>query len=201
MRFPGRLYLLFTPEACRHDPWDTLRAALEGGVDLVQWRRKEPDRVGFERCRELCQQRSVPVIVNDDVMLAVRGHASGAHIGQDDMPIEAARKILVGRWLGVSTHSAAQIAAAATAGADYVGFGPCHATATKGYAEGLPRDELEAGLGRAHELGLPLFAIGGITPENLLPLRALGVNRAAVSSFVLRHEDPRAAARALRRML
>lgn len=201
MSFPGRLYLLFTPSLCRHDPWDTLSAALAGGVDLVQWRSKTPDPDGFRRCRDLCRAAGVPLVVNDDVMLAVRSRANGAHVGQQDLPAEAARKILVDRWLGVSTHDVAQIKAAAAAGADYIGFGPCHPTATKGYETGKTPAEIEAAIQAAAHHHLPLFAIGGITLDNLIPLRALGIDRIAVASAILASDDPQAAAAALRRCL
>lgn len=202
MPFPDwRLYLLFTPGLCRLDPWRTLTQALESGVDLVQWRSKRDDPGGFARCRDLCQRAGVPLVVNDDVMLAVRSRAAGAHVGQDDIPADAARKLLGQGLLGVSTHDPAQIAAAAAAGADYVGFGPCHATATKDYAHGKTPAEVEAGVAAAASAGVPLFGIGGITPENLPALRAIGVDRVAVSSAILQHDDPAAAAAALRRWL
>jgi thiamine-phosphate pyrophosphorylase len=197
----GRLYLLFTPSLCRTDPRTTLAQALDGGVDLVQWRCKQPDPDGFRHCRELCRERGVPLIVNDDVMLALRARVAGAHVGQDDLPAAAARKLLDERWLGVSTHDVAQIGAAAAAGADYVGFGPCHATATKGYTNGKSAAEIVAALDAAATRGVPLFAIGGITAANLLPLLLLGVERVAVSSAVLASDDPAAAASALRRQL
>lgn len=199
MHFPARrLYLLFTPASCAGDPRRTLEGALAGGVDLVQWRVKEPDDEGFRRCRDICAERSVPLLVNDDVMLAVRGRAHGAHIGQDDMPVEVARRLLDGQWLGVSTHDVAQIRAAVHAGADYVGFGPCFPTATKGYGDGVARDLLEEAVATCP---LPLFAIGGITAANLPALRRLGVRRIAVSSAILAAPDPAAAARALRELL
>lgn len=201
MPFPGRLYLIFTPDLCRHDPWFTLSEALAGGVDLVQWRRKAEDRTGLQRCRELCRAHDVPVIVNDDVMAAVRWRAHGAHVGQDDMPLPAARKLLVEQWLGVSTHDVAQIGEAAAQGADYVGFGPCHPTATKGYVEGRDPAAIEAAVAAAARHRLPLFAIGGITAENVIALRTLGVDRVAVASAVLQADQPRAAAAALRRCL
>jgi thiamine-phosphate pyrophosphorylase len=143
----------------------------------------------------------VPLLVNDDVMLAVRSQAHGAHVGQDDLPAEAARKLLDEQWLGISTHNPQQIAAAAANGADYVGFGPCFPTATKGYEHGKSSDEIEAAIAAAHRHGLPLFAIGGITAERLPGLRVIGVDRIAVSSAILAADDPRAAAQALRRML
>lgn len=202
MPFPDcRLYLLFTPELCAGDPWSTLVLALEGGVDAVQWRVKTQDREGFVRCRELCRARQVPLFVNDDVMLAVRGQAEGAHVGQDDIPADAARKLLVDRWLGVSTHNPAQIKAAAAAGADYLGFGPCYESATKVHEAARSAADIEAAVAEAERLGLPLFAIGGITVDNLPALRALGIDRIAVCSAILRSDRPREATAALRRWL
>ena len=201
MRSLGRLYLLFTPELCRLDAWRTLAQALDGGIDVVQWRSKVEDRQGFSRCRDLCRERRVPLIVNDDVMLALRGRADGAHVGQQDLPAHAARRLLGELVLGVSTHDTAQIEAAAAAGADYIGFGPCHRTATKGYDTGQTPEQVEAAVAAAATARLPLFAIGGITPQNLPQLRLLGVDRIAVSAHVLQSDDPRAAAAALRAML
>ena len=199
MPFPDcRLYLLFTPDLCASDPWKTLEMALDGGVDAVQWRVKTADRPGFARCREMCRQQRVPLLVNDDVMLAVRWQADGAHVGQDDIPIEAARKLLADGWLGISTHDTAQIAAAAAAGADYVGFGPCHKTATKSYDAGKSPAEIERAIEVAQQFRMPLFAIGGITPDNLRPLSLLGIDRIAVSSWILQSDAPREAAAALR---
>ena len=197
----GHLYLLFTPDLCRGDAFDTLAQAIEGGVDLVQWRSKRPDRQGFDRCRSICRARHVPLIVNDDVALALRADAAGAHVGQDDMAADAARKLMFGRWLGVSTHDLKQIKAAAAARADYVGFGPCHATATKGYEQGVGDEAIEAAVEACAGHGLPMFAIGGVTPANLPRLCSLGVRRIAVASHVLQHDDPRSAARELRRLL
>ena len=193
-----KLYLLFTPSRAGPRPWRALEAALRGGVDLVQWRSKEPDDAGFRACRDLCQQHGVPIVVNDEVMLAIRGHARGAHVGQDDLPAEAARKLLGRLWLGVSTHDTTQIEAATRAGADYVGFGPCFPTATKGYEHGLDPAVIEAA---AFACKLPLFAIGGIRPDNVRRLYGLGIRRIAVCSAILRADDPEAAAAELRAAL
>ncbi len=202
MAFPDlRLCLLFTPALCRAEPWATLPAALDGGVDLVQWRQKTTDADGLRRCLALCRPRGVPVIVNDHVLLALRTGADGAHVGQDDMPAGGAGRLLDGRWLGVSTHDTAQIKAAAEHGADYVGFGPCFPSATKGYTEGQLPGAITAAVRTAQDLALPLFAIGGITPANLPSLLSLGVRRIAVSGAILQAEEPRTAARALRRRL
>jgi len=197
MPLTGRLYLLFSPELCRQDPFATLKAALGAGVDIVQWRSKEPDRDGFARARTICREQQVPLIVNDDVMLAVRSQATGVHVGQDDMPADAARKLMFGKVLGVSTHDNAQIQAAALARADYIGFGPCYPTTTKDYSEGLGLPAIAAAAESCYDLGLPMFAVGGITPTNLPALYAHGVRRVAVSSYVLLHEHPELAVREL----
>jgi thiamine-phosphate pyrophosphorylase len=193
-----RLYLLFSPELCRSRPWRTLEEALRGGVDLVQWRVKNPDLLGYQRCRELCARYSVPLVVNDDVMAAVRGRAHGAHIGQEDMPTEVARRLLGDAWLGVSTHDTKQIERAVHGGADYVGFGPCFATATKGYSQGLQPEQIEAAVDNCP---VPLFAIGGITPDNAMELIGRGVQRLAVSSAVLQADDPGLAAERFRKLV
>lgn len=198
MPLSGRLYLLFTPELCRHDPFATLDEALAAGIDLVQWRSKKPDRDGFEKTRVICRKHKVPLLVNDDVMLALRSEAAGAHVGQDDMPLDAARKLMFGRLFGVSTHDLAQIDAAVKSHANYIGFGPCYPSTTKGYDEGLGMEAVAAAVLKCNELNLPMFAIGGITPDNLPELYAQGVRRAAVSSYVLQHESPGQAVRELR---
>lgn len=202
MPFPDlRLCLLFTPGLCAADPWATLQAALRGGVDLVQWRQKEPDADAARQCRQLCRAQGVPMLVNDQVMLALRIGADGAHVGQDDLPAGGARRLLGPRWLGVSTHDPAQIRSARDSGADYVGFGPCHPTATKGYTEGKTAAEVEAATTAAQAHRVPLFAIGGITATNLPALRMSGIDRIAVSSAILQAPDPRRAAQQLRRLL
>lgn len=199
-----RLYLLFTPALCRGEPWSTLAAALRGGVDVVQWRVPGGgDREDFERCRGMCRDAGVPLVVNDDVMLAVYSHAAGAHVGQDDMPADAARRLLGAQWLGVSTHDVPQVRAAIAAGADYLGFGPCFATATKGYEVGKGMDEIAAAVAAAAAGAgpVPVFAIGGITAARVPELRAVGVRGVAVSSAVLAAKDPEFSAAALRDVL
>ena len=198
MPLSGRLYLLFTPELCRHDPFETLNSALAAGVDVVQWRSKKQDRQGFERTRVICRKHKVPLLVNDNVMLALRSEAAGAHVGQDDMPLDAARKLMFGRLFGVSTHDVAQIEAAMKSRANYIGFGPCYPSTTRGNDEGIGMEEVAAAVLKCNELDLPMFAIGGITPKNLPGLYAQGVRRVAVSSYVLQHTNPAQAVRELR---
>lgn len=196
---PGKhhLYLLFTPELCAADPWETLDQALQGGVDLVQWR--TPDRrdaEGAARCIEVCHRHDVPVVINDHVDLTIELGAAGAHVGQNDMPAAEARALLgPDRWLGVSTHSQEEIAGALRDSADHIGFGPMFATRTKGYSDGQPDGALRAAVEQA---GIPVFAIGGITPDNVHRVRDGGCERAAISGAILGAADPARAATLLR---
>lgn len=194
--FP-KLCLLFCPADCEGDAWQRLAAALDGGVDLVQWRDKSgTDRAHAPRAREICDAHGVPLVVNDDVDLARDLRCAGVHVGQDDAtPAVARRAVGPERWVGVSTHDHGQIDAAVAAGADYVGFGPVHATATKGYATGVGYAALTAAV--AHS-AIPVVAIGGIDPTNIAAVVAAGARHVAVSAAILRAPDPRAAAAAIR---
>lgn len=192
----GILYLLFTPELCRGDPWWTLERALRGGVDLVQWR-APPDADDLRRCVRTCHAYGVRVLVNDHLSLAEM--ADGLHVGQDDVPAARARRVLgPGKLVGVSTHGPEQVCAAQAAGADYVGLGPCRPTPVKGYTSGLAPDVLRESLAAAR---VPVFAIGGIDAANVSELVPLGVRRIAVCRAVLAAGDPESAARELRAAL
>jgi thiamine-phosphate pyrophosphorylase len=193
-----RLYLLFTPGLCRADPWHTLEQALAGGVELVQWRDKSGDRASLARTLAICSDAHVPVIVNDFVDLALVMLADGAHVGQGDLPAAEARRLLGKAVLGVSTHDVAQVRAAEAAGADYLGFGPCFPTATKGYEQGLPAGSLREAIAATR---LPVFAIGGIRADNVAALAAEGGTRFAVGAAILAAPDPEAAARELVRSI
>jgi len=194
----ARLYLLFTPGLCASDPWRTLGAALDGGVQLVQWRVKEPDPAGLARCIRLCSQRDVPVpvIVNDQVQMAADHGACGAHVGQQDMaPAEARRILGSSRCLGVSTHDMREVQAALAAGSDYLGFGPCFETATKVVC--YPQQPAGALAAVVAHSPVPVFAIGGIGPDNVDLVLAEGCRRVAVSRAILAAGDPRGVAERL----
>ncbi len=186
-----RLCLLLTRRLCRLAPLETMRRAVAGGADLVQVREKDASpRELLAWTREvvaLGRELGVPVVVDDDVAVARVAGAAGVHLGQDDLPPEAARRVLGPEALvGWSTHDLDQVAAAARSGVvDYVGFGPAFPTATKGYAAGLgPAAVAEA----VAASPLPVLAIGGITPENRWRLpREAGV---AVSSALCGAERP-----------
>jgi thiamine-phosphate pyrophosphorylase len=177
------------------------RAALAGGADMIQLRDKAGDvRALLPQARAiqaLCRSHSAIFIVNDRLDLALAAEADGVHVGQDDLPAEAARPLLgPGRILGVSTHSREQAEAARASGADYIGFGPIFPTGTKktGYT---PRGPTELRKIRA-AVPLPILAIGGITLENVAEVIAAGATAPAVISAVVAARDIAAAAAAFR---
>lgn len=146
--------------------------------------------VWAERVRELLGSGSAApaLLVNDriDVALAMGPAVRGVHLGQDDMPIAQARALLGPEvWIGRSTHDFAQVLGADEEGADYLGFGPVFPTTTKGYAQGLGGERAWIA---SEATALPVFAIGGIGPDNVDVVAQVG--RAAVSSAILAADDP-----------
>jgi len=176
---------------------ETLVAA---GVDMLQLRDKRlDDRQLLARARqlrEITRGSDALLVVNDRPDLALLARADGVHVGQDDLPVKAARAVVGPRLLiGVSTHSLPQARQAVMDGANYIGVGPTFPSGTKTF-ERFTGLELLRGV--AAEIRLPAFAIGGIGPENLPEVLACGISRAAVSGAVLAAEDPAAAVRLMR---
>ncbi len=168
--------------------------ALEGGIALLQYRRKELDReaqrVEAIELSKLCSQRGVPFIVNDDVALAVEVGADGAHVGRSDAPLSESRQKLKGRILGASCYDELELAkSAVSAGADYVAFGSVFASPTKPGAVRAPLNLFRS------NLGVPLCAIGGITLENAPELIDAGADLLAVISDLFDAPDIAARAR------
>jgi thiamine-phosphate pyrophosphorylase len=198
----ARLYLLATTSLARLPLVEAVAAAIDGGVEVVQLREKTmPDGAFLELADDLsllCAAKDVIFIVNDRVEAARLVGAHGVHLGQDDLPVAEARRSLGPEGLvGVSTHDAAEIAAALAARADYVGVGSVFATATKGRDVPVSGPAALAALAaRAEAAGVPAFAIGGITVDNLGDVTAAGFRRVAVCAGILATDDPRAAARA-----
>ena len=186
-----RLYLI---TAARPDLADFLEAAVRGGVDIVQIREKElADRAllgALAEARDVTRRLGVPLVVNDRVDLAVLAEADFVHVGQDDLPVEAARRF--GVSVGLSTHARAEIDAAA---ADYIGVGPVYATPTKA---GRPAVGLELVRYAATNARVPWFAIGGIDATNVAEVVAAGARRVAVVRAIGDAPDPARAARELR---
>jgi thiamine-phosphate pyrophosphorylase len=166
-----------------------VRAALDGGIALLQYRRKHGTRTEAEAILKLTKEYQVPLIVNDDVELALAIGADGAHLGRDDGDFSSARKRLKGKILGASCYDQPELAAmAVAAGADYVAFGSVFASPTKPGAVRAPLSLFSA------DLGVPKCAIGGITLANAPPLVAAGADLLAVITDLF--DSPDIAARA-----
>ena len=195
----ARLYFVCDARPGGEDPEPLLRAALDGGVDIVQLREKDGDLRTIERSaqtfRRICDTYGVPFMINDDPELAVSVRADGVHIGQDDVPVEEARRI-VGKdaLIGLSTHSVEQIAAAS--GVDHISVGPVWETPTKA---GRPAVGLELVEHAATHTTIPFFAIGGIDPDNVGEVLAAGARRICVVRAIRDAADPAAVAARLRR--
>ncbi len=192
----ARLYLV-----CPALDGARLRAALRGGVDIVQLRIKDApgDEVlrAAEDVRAACAESGALFLLNDRPELVEAAGADGVHLGQEDMPIAQARALLgAGRIIGISTHAPADLAGAA--GADYAGVGPVHVTPTKPGRAAVGLDYVRHAAAHA---GLPWFAIGGIDASNAGAVVAAGATRIAVVRAITEAADPEAAARALRSAL
>ena len=185
MRLRG-LYAV-TPETS--DAVEKVRLALEGGVALLQYRRKRRDLAEARAVAALARRHAVPLIVNDDVELALELDADGVHLGRDDIDLRTARRRLGGRILGASCYDDPGLARRAVeAGADYVAFGSVFASTTKPAAVRAPLALF------ATRFGVPLCAIGGITLENAPRVLAAGADLLAVVSDLFDAPDIRARA-------
>jgi thiamine-phosphate pyrophosphorylase len=198
----SRLYVVSDSRVRRGDLAAFLDAILGAGVDVVQLREKEAEAGDLLRWaavfREAADRHGALFIVNDRPDVARTAGADGVHLGQNDLPPEAARDVLgPDAVIGLSTHRPRE-RDSAPAEADYLTAGPVWATPTK---PGRPPAGLEHVRSLAEKEERPWFAIGGITPENLLEVVAAGATRVAVVRAVTEAADPAAAARALSDLL
>ncbi|MBI3768638.1 MAG: thiamine phosphate synthase [Deltaproteobacteria bacterium] len=192
MILPSRVYFIVDPLDTGHNPVELARAMLAGGARLLQLRLKgiaTGELVAIaRRIRELTTATGAALIINDRVDVALAVEADGVHLGQEDVPVAEARRLLgPDRWIGFSTHSEAQLEAAAGCGTDYLSLGPIFATTSKSAADpviGCAR--LRAVRSRVAE---PLVAIGGITAATAPEVLAAGVNAVGVIAAVVRAPD------------
>lgn len=181
---------------------DIARAALDGGVRMIQLREKKAPlaRVIEEgkTLRELCLEYGVPFLVNDRVDVALALDADGVHVGQDDLPGSEARKLLgQDKIIGISAGTMAEAEWAMAQGADYLGVGAVYSTLTKGDA-GAP-----IGTGLISEIKqrwphISMVGIGGIDASNAASVIQAGADGVAVVSAIVRQSDPCSAVRQLK---
>ena len=195
----ARLY--FVVEASASDR--LLEEALTGGCDLLQLRDHDATDeeliAAAERFRDACDLHGALFVVNDRPEIALQAGADGVHVGQDDLPVEAVRR-LVGPdvFIGLSTHSPEQFDAGLASQADYLSAGPIWETPTKA---GRPAAGLDFIRHAASAATKPWFAIGGIDEQNIGDVVAAGATRAVVVRAIRDAADPRATASALKSVL
>lgn len=178
-------------------------ALVIGGVDLLQLRAKNHSPAEIEKLaaelRSITTERGVPLIINDHPEIARNVRADGVHLGQDDLSIADARKIVGPECaVGKSTHNLDQAIRAFHEGADYIGFGPIFATPTKPDYPPIGFDDIA----KVHEsVCVPIFCIGGIKLDNLPKVIEAGARRVVIVSGLLQASDPAEYARSAKKLL
>ena len=191
-----RLYVITEPPAPGgRDLAETVRLALEGGASVIQLRDKAASDEELTRLAKrllaLTRPKGVPLIVNDRSEVARRAGADGLHLGQEDGPLNEARRFLgEDSILGRSTHTREQALLAMKEGADYIGVGPVFKTPTKAAVAPVGLDLVTFA---AAKLRIPFVAIGGIEPANVVQVRDAGAKAVAVLRAVMRASDPKRA--------
>jgi thiamine-phosphate pyrophosphorylase len=199
----ARLYVLVTAAQCTLGLSRTIREAAEGGAQIFQLREKGlSDRALLERAREvrrLTRETGTLFIMNDRPELAKLAEADGVHVGQDELPVKEARRILgADALVGLSTHNLDQVRQAVLDGASYLGVGPTFPSATKTFMDFPGLEFVRQAMA---ETSLPAFAIGGINLQNLQMVVKAGARRVAVSNALCQSETPGAIAATIRRLL
>ena len=180
--------------------YEQVEAALKGGASCVQLREKELSDEDFLRealeLSTLCKRYRVPFFINDNVDVAIRCHADGIHLGQEDMQAAQVRqRVGPDMMIGVSVHSVAEALEAVRNGADCLGAGAVFATSTKTDVQTMPRETLRA---ICQAVNIPVVAIGGINKENIAALSGTGVDGVAMVSAIFGADDIEGACRELR---
>ena len=194
------LYLIADKKICR-DRYieNVIKQAIEGGAEMIQYRDKEAsDREFLEVAsvlQNICEIRKIPFIVNDRVDIARYLRVDGVHLGQDDLPLKIARKILgSSKIIGISTKNIEQAKEAEKHGADYVGIGPIFDTLTKKIEKPIGLEIIKQA---EKNLKVPFFPIGGINLENIDQVFRAGSRRLAVGSAVISANDVKSATKRL----
>jgi thiamine-phosphate pyrophosphorylase len=199
------LYVVTDREVSRGlSPLEQVRLAVAGGADVVQLRDKEMSTAALlqeaRAIREVTAAAGVLFIVNDRLDVALAAGADGVHLGQDDLPVRAAREIAPpGFIVGVSVGDVAEARIGVADGADYLALSPTFSTASK--ADAGPGHGLAALQAIRSAVSVPLLGIGGISPDNVADVIAAGADGVAVISAVVGQEDVTAAARNMKALV
>jgi len=194
------LYLLLDAMALKgRDEVEVAAAAIRGGAKTIQLRDKQRGKSELltvaRKLKELCVEKGVLFIVNDHLDIALAVNADGLHLGQDDLPLAEARRILpIDMLIGSSTHSTAEAVRSQTNGADYVAVGSIYPTTSKEKFKLVGLDTLRR---TRSKVSVPLIAIGGVNHTNVQEVMKAGADSVAVISAVLGADDVEKAARRL----
>ncbi len=198
MKLASRLYAMVDP-AAGHEPVALAGMLLDGGATIMQLRLKDVGGRDFlaaaRAVATLCHERGALLIVNDRADIAHLADADGVHVGQEDLPLEAARRVVgPGKIVGVSTHSIEQARAAEASGADYIGFGAIYSGGLKNVknAQGLERLRAVRAAVR-----IPIVAIGGITEATVAEVIEAGADAAAIITDIVKSPDVASKVRAI----
>jgi thiamine-phosphate pyrophosphorylase len=197
-----RLYVIIT-SSLPAEVISLTHKCVEGGADCIQLRAKDPnDNKVFALAAEfvqICKAGGIFSIINDRADIAVAAGADGVHLGQNDLPIEQARKLqLAPLIIGKSTHSLKELEPTCKETPTYVSLGPVFPTPTKPSVAAVGLDYVRQGLEKLAKTGIGHVAIGGITPENVEEVLRAGAQCISVCSAVTEATDPTAACRALK---
>jgi len=197
-RLLSHFYAIVDP-AGGHEPVSLAETLLEAGARIMQLRLKDaPGRDFLAAARAIaaiCRSRDAILIVNDRVDIAMLADAHGVHLGQEDLPLDTARRIAgPGMIIGISTHNLEQARAAENGGADYIGFGPMYPGGLKNIAAGVGLGKLRA---IRAAVKLPIAAIGGITEARVAETLAAGADAVAIITDVVKAPDVGAKVRSI----
>lgn len=202
-----KLYFIMGSQNTKSDPVDLLNEAIKGGITCFQYREKgKHAKTGLDRInlglnlRKICREHNIPFIVNDDIELAVKLDADGVHVGQDDIAIEALRKLIPPHYMiGLSTSTVAESLVAEQLKVDYIGVGPIYETATK--EDALKPIGLEGLSEIRKQTSIPIVGIGGINENNAKAVVQNGADGVALISTISQAKDPKQITQYLRKTL
>ena len=182
----------------RRELTEVMEQAILGGADIIQFRDKhsgpEERLAKAKALRELTRRYGVPLIINDHVQLALEVDADGIHLGQGDLSLTEARRIVGSKIIGISTHAIEEALTAQEQGADYIGAGPVYATQTK--LDAVAPVGLDYIREVSRRIKIPFVAIGGIKLRNADEVIEAGATRLCAISEIVGSEDPAGACRA-----
>jgi thiamine-phosphate pyrophosphorylase len=184
-RYNGGICFITDKSYCALSVFDMVSAVLKAGITFIQYRDKDVSRrSAYEealRLRELTRSFGARLIINDYADLALAVDADGVHLGQDDLPLAEARKLMGTRIVGISTHDLDQAREAEAGGADYIGYGPVFHTTTKDAGEPRGLDNLRL---ITQNVSIPVIAIGGISIDAAAEVIQAGAAAVAVATAV-----------------